>query len=128
MPSSDSFLRQLSSKEGYRKSSSKRWGGVGSGGSLKRMERLDNVCENGMFLMKKRVMVLVDQSSYSKHAMMWALTHVANKGDILTLLHIVPSSSSPNSLAPTLGSLCKASKPEVSLQIYDCIAICFTVR
>ncbi|XP_073124675.1 uncharacterized protein [Henckelia pumila] len=111
MPSSDSFLRQLSSKEGYWKSSSKRWGGVGYCGG--------NVYENGMFLMKKRVMVLVDQSSNSKHAMMWALTHVANKGDILTLLHILPSSSSssPNSLAPTLASLCKASKPEVEVEV-----------
>ncbi|XP_073032540.1 uncharacterized protein [Primulina eburnea] len=117
MPSSDSFLRQLSRKEGYRKSSSKRWGGVGYGGSSKQMEGLNNLSENGMFLMKKRVMVLVDQSSYSKHAMMWALTHVANKGDVLTLLHIVPSSSSPNSLAPTLGSLCKASKPEVEVEV-----------
>ncbi|KAL0314310.1 UNVERIFIED_CONTAM: hypothetical protein Sangu_2275400 [Sesamum angustifolium] len=45
--------------------------------------------ENGIFVMKKRVMVVVDQSSHSKHAMMWALTHVTNKGDILTLLHIV---------------------------------------
>ncbi|GFP92129.1 act domain-containing protein acr11 [Phtheirospermum japonicum] len=72
-------------------------------------------------LLKKRVMVVVDQSSHSKHSMMWALTHVTNKGDILTLLHIVSpnysendynSSSSPY-LATTLGSLCKASKPEV---------------
>lgn len=87
--------------------------------------------ENGMLYgMKKRVMVVVDQSSHSKHAMMWALTHVTNKGDILTLLHIVPSSckgstaadaggggcgNSP-SLATTLGSLCKACKPEVSFK------------
>ncbi|KAI5019651.1 hypothetical protein ZWY2020_044539 [Hordeum vulgare] len=28
----------------------------------------------------KRVMVVVDQSSGAKHAMMWALTHVANRG------------------------------------------------
>ncbi|GFP84330.1 hypothetical protein PHJA_000576700 [Phtheirospermum japonicum] len=55
---------------------------------------------------------------------MWALTHVTNKGDILTLLHIVSpnysendynSSSSPY-LATTLGSLCKASKPEVEVE------------
>lgn len=75
--------------------------------------------ETGFFVMKKRVMVLVDQSSYSKHAMMWALTHVANKGDIITLLHVVPSSESDKSsshyLVSTLGSLCKACKPEVSL-------------
>ncbi|KAL0432207.1 UNVERIFIED_CONTAM: hypothetical protein Slati_2555000 [Sesamum latifolium] len=76
------------------------------------------------FVVKKRVMVVVDQSSHSKHAMMWALTHVTNKGDILTLLHIVSpshhssssSSSSSPYLATTLGSLCKACKPEVEVE------------
>ncbi|GFP86193.1 pentatricopeptide repeat-containing protein at5g10690 [Phtheirospermum japonicum] len=75
-------------------------------------------------LLKKRVMVVVDQSSHSKHAMMWALTHVTNKGDILTLLHIVSPNYSENDynsslspyLATTLGSLCKASKPEVEVE------------
>lgn len=127
MPSSDSFLRQLSSKEGW-KSASKRWGGGGGwGASLKQMEGMNNMCgsENGMFLMKKRVMVVVDQSSHSKHAMMWALTHVTNKGDILTLLHNVSSSckasekaSYSHDIATTLGSLCKACKPEVSFQLH----------
>ncbi|KAL8459514.1 hypothetical protein ACS0TY_036849 [Phlomoides rotata] len=109
MGSSDSFFRQLSSKEAW-KSTSKRWGGAAASGG-------------GEFVMKKRVMVVVDQSSESKHAMMWALTHVTNKGDILTLLHVVsPScnnsdyySSSSSCLASSLGSLCKACKPEVSL-------------
>ncbi|KAH6780354.1 Adenine nucleotide alpha hydrolases-like superfamily protein [Perilla frutescens var. hirtella] len=122
MPSSDSFLRQLSSKEGW-KSASKRWGGGGGGG----WKQVEGLCggENGMFVMKKRVMVVVDQSSHSKHAMMWALTHVTTKGDILTLLHIVShstknsdnySSSSSHYLATSLGSLCKASKPEVEVE------------
>ncbi|KAH6789091.1 Adenine nucleotide alpha hydrolases-like superfamily protein [Perilla frutescens var. frutescens] len=122
MPSSDSFLRQLSSKEGW-KSASKRWGGGGGGG----WKQVEGLCggENGMFVMKKRVMVVVDQSSHSKHAMMWALTHVTNKGDILTLLHIVShstknsdnySSSSSHYLATSLGSLCKACKPEVEVE------------
>lgn len=113
MASSDSFLRQLSSKEGW-KSASKRWGG---GGGWKQMEEMKNVegSENGMFVMKKRVMVVVDQSSHSKHAMMWALTHVANKGDILTLLQILSSHDSPSPyLSTSLASLCMASKPEVS--------------
>ena len=101
-------------------------------------------CDSGGGLvMRKRVMVVVDDSSHSKHAMMWALTHVANKGDLFTLLHIVPSSSSSSSsyshkaserscdsssstssyssssgspfLANSLGSLCKACKPEVKM-------------
>ncbi|KAF9608412.1 hypothetical protein IFM89_009778 [Coptis chinensis] len=77
------------------------------------------------YVMKKRVMVVVDQSSCSKHAMMWALTHLTNKGDLLTLLHIIPpqtglekgvSDSSSTYLANSLGTLCKASKPEVEVE------------
>uniref|UniRef100_A0A5B7B048 UspA domain-containing protein n=1 Tax=Davidia involucrata TaxID=16924 RepID=A0A5B7B048_DAVIN len=130
MPSSGSFLRQLSGKEGW-KSTSKRWGGnnrFGGGGgdvggcegSLKQMEGFNMYgSENGGLVMKKRVMVVVDQSSHFKHAMMWALTHVTNKGDLLTLLHIIPphdSSSSSPYLANSLGSLCKACKPEVEVE------------
>ncbi|PHT78841.1 hypothetical protein T459_16893 [Capsicum annuum] len=136
---SSSFLRQLSGKEGW-KSTSKRWGTGGGGGNWKQMEAgLKNMCGggggyNGGLVMRKRVMVVVDQSSYTKHAMMWALTHVTNKGDILTLLHIVPHSSASSSshcsnykgssdssssaahLASSLGSLCKACKPEVEVE------------
>ncbi|XWS15125.1 hypothetical protein CRYUN_Cryun35bG0067000 [Craigia yunnanensis] len=134
MPNSGSFLRQLSGKEGW-KSTSWRWGGnkynnVGgnsSGGfetSLTQMEGLNlygNGVDNGLVL-RKRVIVVVDQSSHSKHAMMWALTHVANKGDLFTLLLVISpsqksfesvSSSCSPYLASSLGSLCKACKPEV---------------
>ncbi|PON46996.1 Universal stress protein [Parasponia andersonii] len=158
MPSSSSFLRQLSGKSEAWKSTSKRWGGghskcrsggntnMGFGfgqnceGSLNQMEGLNNMYgfgnENGGLVMRKRVMVVVDESSHSKHAMIWALTHVANKGDLLTLLHVVPSShkvvpserasadsassssssSSSSFLANSLGSLCKACKPEVEVE------------
>ncbi|XVE55347.1 hypothetical protein DITRI_Ditri03aG0151600 [Diplodiscus trichospermus] len=140
MPSSGSFLRELSGKEGW-KSTSWRWGGnnkynsVGgnsSGGgfetSLTQMEGLINMYGNGVengLVFRKRVMVVVDQSSHSKHAMMWALTHVANKGDLLTLLHVISptqksskssSSSCSPYLASSLGSLCKACKPEVEVE------------
>ncbi|OAY67965.1 hypothetical protein ACMD2_10506, partial [Ananas comosus] len=63
---------------------SKRWGkrkgggngyGNGNGGG-------------GVVVGKKRVMVVIDHSTGAKHAMMWALTHVTNKGDLLTLLHV----------------------------------------
>lgn len=68
---------------------------------------------------RKRVMVVVDQSSGAKHAMMWALTHVANKGDFLTLLHVLPYAGAGRgeetpSLANSLGTLCKACRPEVA--------------
>ncbi|GAB4844900.1 hypothetical protein Ancab_038291 [Ancistrocladus abbreviatus] len=139
MPSAGSMLRQLSGKEGW-KSTSKRWNGDnrqfgGHNGvcerSWKQMEGLNmyGYGDNEGLAMKKRVMVVVDQSSRSKHAMMWALTHVANKGDLLTLLHIVPpptqsrssdrpsdsSTSSPH-LASSLASLCKACNPEVEVE------------
>uniref|UniRef100_M8B0Y9 UspA domain-containing protein n=1 Tax=Aegilops tauschii TaxID=37682 RepID=M8B0Y9_AEGTA len=70
---------------------------------------------------RKRVMVVVDQSSGAKHAMMWALTHVANRGDFLTLLHILPRGGGARgedaaALANSLGSLCKACKPEVEVE------------
>ncbi|ONI34801.1 hypothetical protein PRUPE_1G499800 [Prunus persica] len=134
MPRPSSFLRQLSGREAW-KSTSKRWvggnnkscgggGGIGrSEGSLKQMEGLnmygsDN--NNGGLAMRKRLMVVVDDSSHSKHAMMWALTHVANKGDLLTLLHIIPASHDSSSVSPylanSLGSLCKACKPEVEVE------------
>ncbi|XVF64586.1 hypothetical protein PTKIN_Ptkin09bG0180400 [Pterospermum kingtungense] len=138
MPSSGSFLRQLSGKEGW-KSTSWRWGGNNKydsfGGhssgrfetSLTQMEGLNMYGNGGVdngLVMRKRVMVVVDQTSHSKHAMMWALTQVANKGDLLTLLHVVSptqkssDSSSPSSpyLANSLGSLCKACKPEVEVE------------
>jgi len=78
--------------------------------------------DNGGMSRKKRVMVVVDQTSQSNHATMWALTHVANKGDVLTLLHVITdstssfadsSSSSSSFCATSLGSICKASRPEV---------------
>ncbi|KAL6512017.1 hypothetical protein OROGR_021614 [Orobanche gracilis] len=137
MSSSDLFPGHLRSRGVRKNSASKRWvggggGGGGVGASLNQMEGLKIIYggENGnIFGMKKRVMVVVDESSHSKHAMMWALTHVANNGDFLTLLHILPSSSSSSSsckkgsedisshyLATTLGSLCKARKPQVEVE------------
>lgn len=139
MPSSAAFLRQISGREGW-KSASMKWAAENNSSyynessdfgydnaGFKQMEGFHDMYsgENGGgFVMRKRVMVVVDQSSHSKHAMMWALTHVANKGDMLTLLHIIPpnqsfdsnsssSSSSSPYLASSLGSLCKACKPEV---------------
>ncbi|KAF2291399.1 hypothetical protein GH714_023670 [Hevea brasiliensis] len=75
-------------------------------------------------------MVVVDHNSHSKHAMMWALTHAANNGDLLTLLHIIPPvhkgserASGSDSFSPyltnSLGSLCKACKPQSVLGSID---------
>lgn len=134
MPSSGSFLRQIRGR-----STSWRWstsnskcstveGAYYCERSLKQMEGLYMYGnDNAGLATRKRVMVVVDHTSHSKHAMMWALTHVANKGDLLTLLHIIPPShkgssgrtsgsgtdSSSPYLASSLGSLCKASRPEV---------------
>ncbi|KAG9444085.1 hypothetical protein H6P81_015425 [Aristolochia fimbriata] len=119
---SGSFLRQLSGKDSL--NSSKRWNRKkGPESSLRQMEGV-NVGEKGM-LLRKRVIAVIDQSSSAKHAMMWALTHVANKGDLLTLLQIIPphkgqqkplyTESSPH-LANSLGSLCKACRPEVEVE------------
>jgi hypothetical protein len=142
----DSFLRQLSvngdalqlsgnemwdncSSISSQYCRSKRWGGK------KRRGRGDNtkvgwskVEEMG----KKRVMAVIDQSNGAKHAMMWALTHVTNKGDLLTLIHVHVINSQERgvrvgvgvrgddpsiySLLNSLASLCKACKPEVEVE------------
>ncbi|PPD80017.1 hypothetical protein GOBAR_DD23051 [Gossypium barbadense] len=135
MPSSGSFLRQLSGKEGW-KSTSWRWGGGNSkynnvggnscGGfetSLTQMEGLNmygNGVDNGLVL-RKRVMVVVDESSHSKHAMIWALTHVANKGDLLTLLHACKPEVEVEALViqgPKLGTvMSQVKKLEVSVLV-----------
>lgn len=121
--SSASFLRQLSAKkEAWKErrynSSGGDWG-VSFGGcetSVNLMEGFNMMQGN---VGRKRVMVVVDDTSHSKHAMLWALTHVANKGDSLTLLHVVPPHRGPESSCSTylvnyLGSLCKDCKPGVS--------------
>ncbi|KAL0556410.1 hypothetical protein IC582_004924 [Cucumis melo] len=144
MPSTESFLRQISSRrgEGSSRSTSRRWGGEfrtsegeervseGSfwnqkmeGGGVNSMYGIDN----GGMSRRKRVMVVVDHTSQSSHATMWALTHLANKGDVLTLLHVITNSSTDSSssaadssssfCASSLGSLCKASRPEVEVEV-----------
>jgi len=130
--SSASFLRQLSARESW-KPTSNEWSGkeryiisgwgvsVGeSVGSVNPMEGFNmHGNEESGVMGRKRVMVVVDGTSHSKHAMLWALTHVTNKGDSLTLLHIVPPLKGPETSSSTylvnyLGSLCKDCKPGVS--------------
>ncbi|OEL18136.1 hypothetical protein BAE44_0020845 [Dichanthelium oligosanthes] len=139
----DRFLRQLSASNGGGdggcglQDQQQEYGGVGRRGSRrwskKRAAARGYGAGSGYGGAKqqgearKRVMVVVDESSGAKHAMMWALTHVANKGDFLTLLHVLPHSGSgrgeeASSLANSLGTLCKASRPEV--HISTCICIC----
>ncbi|XP_047326157.1 uncharacterized protein LOC124929812 [Impatiens glandulifera] len=70
---------------------------------------------------RKRVMVVIDGSNSSKAAINWALTHVVNNIDLLTLLHIIPPQSHHNQSAIStttnyLGSFCKACKPQVEVE------------
>lgn len=123
MASSGSFLRQISGKEAW-KSTSNRWSGKNKyEASLNQMEGF-RMCGNeensGNVMVRKRVMVVVDHTWHSKHAMMWALTHVADKGDLVTLLHVVPPDGAPPSQSSSstyllhyLVSLCRDCKPEV---------------
>ncbi|CAN6337526.1 unnamed protein product [Urochloa humidicola] len=137
--SSEHFLRQLSSSDGAlpqewecgggSRRGSRRWSRKKARGRGHRRGgggfcRTEEAAAAG----RKRVMVVVDQSSGAKHAMMWALTHVASKGDFLTLLHVVPPQSGSgggggrgggvdaSALANSLGALCKACKPEVEVE------------
>ncbi|THG17929.1 hypothetical protein TEA_003340 [Camellia sinensis var. sinensis] len=146
MPSSDSFLRQLSGREGW-KSTSKRWG---TGGGLKQMEGLNMYYGNGGggdqngggggMMMRKRVMVVVDQSSHSKHAMMWALTHVEvealviqgpNLATVMSQVKklevsvLVLGQKKPSSL---INCLCGSSKSEELVeQCINSVECCLTI-
>ncbi|KAL6609940.1 hypothetical protein ACP70R_034341 [Stipagrostis hirtigluma subsp. patula] len=139
--SSEHFLRELSSSDGGgTPHQPQEWEcGVVGGGSRRGSRRWSRkkarargggFCgrrEDAAAAGRKRVMVVVDQSSGAKHAMMWALTHVANRGDFLTLLHVLPPHGSgrcggggggedASALANSLGALCKACKPEVEVE------------
>lgn len=118
---SSPFTKQVTGRESL--STSRRWGKRRIPESnLKQMEGLNFGTKNGL-AMSKRVMVVVDHSSASKQAVMWALTHVASKGDLLTLLEVISphtaqkkpvlADSSPH-LASSLESLCRACRPEVT--------------
>ncbi|KAF7829839.1 adenine nucleotide alpha hydrolases-like superfamily protein [Senna tora] len=125
MRSSGWLLRQISAKEAW-KSTSNRWSGKNKYSSSSEGEGFSiSMCRNGnmMAMARKRVMVVVDHTCHSKHAMLWALTHIANKGDLLTLLHILPphnykasQSHSSTYLVNYLGSLCKDCKPQVEVE------------
>ncbi|KAK4276741.1 hypothetical protein QN277_014854 [Acacia crassicarpa] len=129
MASSGSFLKQVSAEEAW-KSTSNRWSagknkhGGGNGG-MSVEASLNQLCgsegSNTAAAARKRVMVVVDHSSGSKHALIWALAHVANKADLLTLLHVVPPhtpsySSSSTHLFNYLRSICKDCRPEVEVE------------
>ncbi|CAL0317924.1 unnamed protein product [Lupinus luteus] len=124
--SRESLLKQFSMKETW-KTTSNRWNGkdkyshVGES-SMNQMEGFTMyVNEDNEMMVRKRVMVVINNTSYSKHAMMWALTHVTNKGDLLTLLHVVPphkasESSCSANVVNYLGSLCRDCKPDVKVE------------
>ncbi|PAN27298.1 hypothetical protein PAHAL_5G072400 [Panicum hallii] len=128
----DRFLRQLSASNGGDYDGGcglqQGYGGGGRRGSRRWSKKRAAAAARGYGVKqgeasaaRKRVMVVVDESSGAKHAMMWALTHVASKGDFLTLLHVLPHSGSgrgeeASSLANSLGTLCKASRPEVEVE------------
>ncbi|WOL18765.1 hypothetical protein Cni_G27562 [Canna indica] len=129
----ESFLRQLSAGggvngEGWRSKSargSRRWGRKTQREREQQQQQQQAMGWWGerAVAAKKRVIVVIDQSAGAKHAMMWALTHVVNKGDLLTLLHVVPphhhhlrgDDDVPN-LTNALGTLCKSCKPEVEVE------------
>src|SRR6185437_4762260 len=100
----DRFLRQLSASNGGGYDGGcglqQEYGGGGRRGSRRWSKKRAaaargyGVKQGEASAARKRVMVVVDESSGAKHAMMWALTHVASKGDFLTLLHVLPHSGS----------------------------------
>ncbi|PKI36114.1 hypothetical protein CRG98_043496 [Punica granatum] len=80
-------------------------------------------------MVRKKVMVVADRTSRSKHAMIWVLTHITNKGDLLILLHVMPpgsgttsgtDSDSSSSSSPYLAnSLIKSIESADSMEFYS---------
>ncbi|KAE8820445.1 universal stress protein family protein [Hordeum vulgare] len=98
--------RQAGSRRWLRKKARARGQRRGGGG------RFGGAPEDAAMAGRKRVMVVVDHSSGAKHAMMCALNHVANRGDVLPLGSGARGEDA-SALANSLVSLCKACKPEV---------------
>ncbi|RWR82241.1 Adenine nucleotide alpha hydrolases-like superfamily protein [Cinnamomum micranthum f. kanehirae] len=112
------ITRQLKGRDIW--NSSKRWRKKGPKKSLEQIEGLEMASGNGVVL-RKRVMVLVDQSTCAKDAMMWALTHVVNKGDHLTLLEIIPPRKDQRKILYSSGSSsCSASADFAESLVLDC--------
>ncbi|ERN20670.1 hypothetical protein AMTR_s00070p00184710 [Amborella trichopoda] len=106
-------------------SSSKRWSRKAASTEQKTLDHMHGLLQQlnqREPLMRRRVMVVVDSSSSSRHAVMWALTHIANKGDLVTLFQVIEpghraaSTEVPSDLARSLGALCKACKSEVDVE------------
>ncbi|XP_071737799.1 uncharacterized protein [Rutidosis leptorrhynchoides] len=113
-----SFVRQMSEKQGWQFTSNT-WDINSTCKNNNINNNNNNNIMEGVVVgeRRKRVMILVDESVHSKEAMLWALTHVSNKGDILTLLQVhITSTSLSNQLVTSLANLCKACKPEVQVE------------
>ncbi|GLJ43666.1 hypothetical protein SUGI_0909020 [Cryptomeria japonica] len=118
-----SILRQFSAHKSSAKGSQKEW---------------ENTDSNS----RKRVIVAVDGSKEAKHALLWALTHVVNSYDIITLLNVLDIQYNPNftcrdgfsdvidhaqhkrlldarecELAKSFKGLCKSYRPQVDVEV-----------
>lgn len=118
-----SILRQLSANKGSANFSEKEWEKAGS-------------------TSRKRVIVAVNGSREAKHALLWALSHVVNAFDTVTLLNVIDNQNNPNfmcidgfsdvidhsqtkrlvnakeyELVTSFKRLCKAHRPEVNVEI-----------
>ncbi|KAH9299871.1 hypothetical protein KI387_044094 [Taxus chinensis] len=118
-----SILRQFSANRSSGKGSRKEWENTGSNS-------------------RKRIMIAVDGSKEAKHALLWALSHVVNSYDIITLLNVVDIQYNPNftcrdgfsdvidhtqhkrlldakecELVKSFKALCKSHRPEVDVEV-----------
>ncbi|EFJ38633.1 hypothetical protein SELMODRAFT_71654, partial [Selaginella moellendorffii] len=67
---------------------------------------------------RKRVMVVVDDSREAKTALLWALSHVVHKLDVVTLLHVLLRSEEKGcELIASLKNLCALRQPEVDVEV-----------
>ncbi|EFJ23357.1 hypothetical protein SELMODRAFT_58615, partial [Selaginella moellendorffii] len=65
----------------------------------------------------KRVIVVVDQSSEARLALLWALSHIVHKLDVVTLLYVSQGMDFDEvRILNTLKDLCLERRPEIEVE------------
>eukprot|EP01018_Ginkgo_biloba_P016706 Gb_04683 [translate_table: standard] len=120
MPTSDTLLRQLSRRDPC--GSSRSWS--------KRIPKCLSEDGRAWEPHRKNVVVVVDASPQARIAMLWALSHLVNRADTLTLLHVIENEKPMSDIKPkcrskdakrchlttSLRAICKARRPEVEVE------------
>ncbi|KAI9091940.1 hypothetical protein K1719_027875 [Acacia pycnantha] len=104
-----------------------------SGDDCEKKQPGGDVVKNGVVVVGRKIMIVVDSSFAAKGAVQWALTHTVQSQDIIILLHVTKPSkqatdeesskeiTTPNPRAYELVSsfkkMCHVKRPEVQIEI-----------